>query len=360
MKTAFRQLLWPLVFLPWAEALGTDDPPPAKTTGHVLVLDNARLLEGDIDKAGDQYRIRRPVGETWIQANKVKYLCDTREQAYAYFRSRINLQDADERLRLARWCQMQGLCEQALAEVAAAVELRPQHVESRRLMASLQRSAAEKCTPVAKAPVPAELPPMPLPALDVTAECVNHFNTRVQPILMNACASCHAAAGKGGNFKLIYTFDNDTIDRKSVQQNLAAALAQLNPDQPQSSKLLVNAITQHGTMVNPPFKDRQAKPYKMLEEWVYLSTGKTAPSQEKPSTAAVADAKPLFPGVGEKAESKPATEPVVPKPEPAAPKPAAVPPAKPDSGFATTPRQNSDPADPYDPAVFNREVKKPK
>jgi hypothetical protein len=158
-------------------------------------------------------------------------------------------------------------------------------------------------------------------------------------------------------------------------------LAQLNADQPQASRLLVNAINQHGTMVKPPFKDRQAKPYKTIEDWVYLSTGKTAPPQEQPTATPATDAKPLFPVVAERTDPRPATatvasqpEPatpmavtglpsraaVSPQPEPAAPKAATSAPARPDSGFATTPRQNPDLADPYDPAIFNREVKKAK
>src|SRR5262249_13746097 len=114
--------------------------PPGK--GHVLLLQNERTLEGDIEKVGEQYRVRRTVGETWVPANKVLFLCQTNEEAYAYLSERANLRDPDERLRLAQWCHLHDLREQALAEVSAAAKLRPNHAPTQRLLAGLQRSAA--------------------------------------------------------------------------------------------------------------------------------------------------------------------------------------------------------------------------
>src|SRR5438874_13492773 len=107
--------------------LPAGQPPAAPTTGKVLILDNERTLEGEIERVGEQYRIRRPVGELWVLAETTLRLCETREEAYAFLRARANLLDPDERLRLARWCQLQGLRRQALEEASAAVELRPSH-----------------------------------------------------------------------------------------------------------------------------------------------------------------------------------------------------------------------------------------
>src|SRR5262245_41999916 len=113
----------------WLVLRAADTVKP-RSTGRVIVLDNERTLEGDIERQGDQYRIRRAVGETWVPGDKVLRLCATREEAYLYLRSRANLGDPDERLRLAQWCQLNALREQAIAEVTAAVELRPNHAET--------------------------------------------------------------------------------------------------------------------------------------------------------------------------------------------------------------------------------------
>ena len=39
-------------------------------TGKVLVLENERTLEGDIERIGDQYRVRRAIGETWLPSDR--------------------------------------------------------------------------------------------------------------------------------------------------------------------------------------------------------------------------------------------------------------------------------------------------
>src|SRR5262249_15571656 len=101
--TTFIRLLLCVVVAALGTSLSATDPPAAKPVGKVLVLENERTLEGDIEQQGTQYRIRRSVGETWVPAEKVLKLCQNREEAYHLLRSRANLTDPDERLRLAQW-----------------------------------------------------------------------------------------------------------------------------------------------------------------------------------------------------------------------------------------------------------------
>src|SRR5437870_4170698 len=102
----------------WLLAQQVDAP---VATGHVLLLENDRILEGDIVRDGERYRIRRALGETSMPASKEVRLFANREDAYQFLRGRANLRDADERLRLARWCHAHGLLEQGLAEAKAAL-----------------------------------------------------------------------------------------------------------------------------------------------------------------------------------------------------------------------------------------------
>src|SRR6516165_5173763 len=111
-----------LVVLP-VHARGDDLSTPA--SGKLLVLDNERTIEGEIDRHEGQYRVHRPVGELWIPAENVLHLCNTKEEAYAFLRTRANLRDPDEHIRLAHWCQARGLKTQAVQEAREAVELRP-------------------------------------------------------------------------------------------------------------------------------------------------------------------------------------------------------------------------------------------
>jgi hypothetical protein len=310
----------------------------------VLLLQNERALEGDIERVGDQYRARRTAGETWVPAGQALGLCRTMAEAYERVRARANLGDADERLRLANWCRQYGLRAEALAEVRAAVRLRPNHEPSRRLLSNLERSAWERPRPAA-APPPHEPEPPALAEVDLTADALGLFSTRVQPILMNACANCHAT-GRGGAFRLTRAYGVGTADRKTMRQNLAAVIGQVNARQPQASPLLTKSVSVHGTMAQAPLRNRQAPAYRTLEEWVGRTLADNPQLQERlgPPPAALALPKP--PGPPAKAEARGEELPPQPLPAPAPPAP----------GFGPPPPE---PPDPFDPAAFNRQMHPP-
>src|SRR5690349_8389379 len=85
-------------------------------TGQGLDSDNERTVEGDIERFGDEYRVRRNLGITAIPAERVLKLCESKQDARGLLRRRANSDDPEERLRLARWCHVQGLREEALVE----------------------------------------------------------------------------------------------------------------------------------------------------------------------------------------------------------------------------------------------------
>jgi hypothetical protein len=324
---------------PGAGIARADDPPPVR--GKVLLLDNERVLEGDIERVGDRYRVQRKIGETWVEAEKALRLCGSLEDAYAYLRDRANLHDPDERLLLAGWCRRNGLHEQALAEVRAAVALRPDHAPSRRLLEGMQRAVAsakgvETAVPAAQ-PEPPSLPPV-----ELTAQALGLFTTKVQPILMNACAGCHAT-GRGGAFRLTRVYEAGNLARKTTRENLAAVLGELDPEQPLNSKLLLKAVGAHGGDVSKaPLPGRDSPPYRALEEWVHLTLANNPQLRDRGAGQPTAFAA---------MESKPSPAPPV--PTETAPK-TETPPPTPLPG--TTPATANDGAkDPFDPDAFNRE-----
>jgi hypothetical protein len=249
------------------------DPAPLRK-GKVLILKNEYTIEGDIERVGDRYCVRRKAGETWVPAERVLTLAASLSDAYVYLRGRINLDDPDERLRLARWCRSNGLQQQALAELKAAAELRPSHAETRRLLRFWQQAAADKAAsaPRAASPPGTNTPPPPvaLPPIEVTTESLGLFATRVQPILMNTCARCHAT-GRGGKFHLTQIFEDTLNNRRALERNLAAVLAEVNVNQPEASPLLIKAVSDHAHIGQAPLRDRQAAPYRTLENWVKLT-----------------------------------------------------------------------------------------
>jgi hypothetical protein len=328
-------------------------PEARPASGKVLVLDNERTLEGEIERVGDQYRVRRKVGELWVRAENTLRLCQTREEAYLFLRSRANLRDPDEHLRLALWCHQQGLRSQALAEAAAAVELRPNHAESRRLLLSLQRAATAVASTHPVKPRAAEESKPSYQPPELSTQSLSLFLSRVQPILMNACANCHAT-GRGGTFKLIRTYEIGIASRKTTQQNLAAVLEQVHRDQPNTSPLLIKAVSIHGKpgdMIQSPLKNREAAAYRSLEEWVRITLENTEPRFAKmdgPANSQVSDRTGA-------AEAVVKAEPTVPR-QSHANKTAFA-----EARSSTKSQENKansppEPADPFDPVIFNGQM----
>jgi hypothetical protein len=329
----------------------TAKAPPVK--GRVLLLQNERIFEGDIEKIGAQYRLRGPAGgETWVPAERVMRLCESREAAHQYLREQANLDDPDELVRLAKWCLMYELREQALAEVKAAAELRPDHAETRRLLNHLERAAQASAAPATPGSTPA--PPVAKPparpvtsGLELNAECMGLFARRVQPILMNTCLKCHATSN-ASEFKLTQVFGDAPASGKSAQQNLTAVLSQIKPEQPLNSPLLRMAASAHGGSTQPPLRSRETPAYKALEQWVQL-TAAHAPK----NAAAVTDAPQLSlePPAKNRFESvvtKPAKEDKISKPE--------APAASKEEFAASKPEQRDEPKDEFDPVIFNRQM----
>jgi hypothetical protein len=338
MSTTYRILCAVAVLVLALAPLRAGESSGAVTKGRVLVLDNDRIVEGDIERVGDQYRVRRAVGETWVPGTKVLRLCADMADAYRFLAHRANLDDPDERLRLARWCHTHGLAGQALENVRAAVELRPGHAPSRRLLEALERAAV---TPAAPAPAGPPQPAEPAAVPELNNESLGQFATKVQPILMNACSRCHSN-GKGGSFKLTAAANSLTRGGKSLRQNLVAVLAQVNLEHPQASPLLTKAVTAHGELAQAPLQGRALAAYRTLEEWVEktLSTNPHLKEHGPPSSDV---------------EIRPTSVPAMKTPSPAEP-PA---PEKAPSKFASgqpppKPATSADPVDPYDPAQFNR------
>lgn len=313
-----------LLSLSLVALLGAEEPAPASAQptikGKVLLLENDRVLEGEIEMVGDRYKIKRTIGETWLPTNNVVRLCPSMDDAYLFLRSRTNLEDADERLKLVSWCVRYGLKERALEEAGAAVQLRPEHTPSIRLLTHLKASIEqdqlrkEINTTVLTEEIPTVLP------IEVANDSLSIFATRIQPILMNTCANCHST-GKGGNFKLQRVYELSKPNQKNLQQNLAAVLGQVNLQQPDNSPFLGKALTLHGGATKAPIKGRETEAYKLLEDWVRMTTVRHAIAQvETPSSFA---------------EEKGGVKPMKPTPAPKE-------------------KEGEKEANPFDPEVFNK------
>ncbi len=348
-----------LVLLAVAMAALATDPAAPRLKGKVLLLDNDRALEGDIERQGEQYCIRRGTGELWVPAAKGQCLCASWEEAFAKLMARTNSSDADERLRLARWCHAHGLRGKALEQVKAALAISPGSVEAKKLLASYQNVSPGPAKTTATATPPS--PATPPPGVDLSADCQALFATRVQPILLNACASCHAN-GRGGDFQLIRWAEGG--QRGVTKQNLAAVLPLINCQNPSLSPLLLKAASVHGHGTQPPLPGgRKSVPFQTLEQWVRLvltnnphlgPQGPTATTVFGPPAPAEVKFPSGPPAVGTASPPVQSTPPGLAgaKTAPVVSRTVPVP-------ATSNEHQAAVAADPFDPAIFNRQMHPP-
>jgi hypothetical protein len=316
----------------------------APDTTRIVVLDNENLLEGEVARVEEGYRIRTAAGEVTLPAKRVLAVVANRKAAYALVAERSNRGDADERLRVARWCSANGLAAEAMAEAQAAAKMRPRYAAAERMIATLEFIAKQSATSDIR-PAAAVVPEdkvTDLAAIEYNSESFPLFAAKVNTILVNACANCHTRDDVK-SLKL-----TRAGGRSGITKNLMAALPYVNPKDPATSPILTKAVTPHGTATEAPFKSRSHPAYQTLETWVRFARspeGTTAPDSPLPAEPQ------KLPDLGpEKAESfaVPAVRLQGPTAEKfgqdsktqasAPPKPAA--------------------DDPFDPAIFNKDNKK--
>jgi hypothetical protein len=329
----------------------------AAPVGKVLILDNELLLEGDIRQQGDKYIVRNGMGETTFPATQVIDLVADRKQAYQVMSRRCNRRDYDDRVRLVHWCMDNHLDDEALAEAELLLTFRPKDEQILRIaqaLRMLKTKVAQSSPPSAAAPKPVDKV-LEVEPLDYNREAFGTFVSKVQPILMNACARCHAS-GQGGSFELTSVFDGGT--RKTALFNLAATLKQLKRNDLANSPLLLKSITAHGKSPQAPFRDRQALAFQNLETWVQTAV---APEEPEPPVAKVEKAEAVGkPYVGLSSPT-PLTAGVVSNPSPPTAGVGLESPtyAAPKTAFGETstskthPEVQTEAKDPFDPAIFN-------
>lgn len=263
----------------------------------VILLDNDNLFEGNISRTTQGYLIKLDRGgEISISADRVKRILPSKEAAYKIMQEQANLRDADERMRLAFWCERFGLREQARHEAETALRMRPGFRRARDFLEWLgppQKAETKtdsqvipaKAESTESAPLKVIEPPAPI---TYNTESFNTFATQVNTILLNACFRCHGAGKYEGAFKL-----DGTGGRKAMMNNLQAALRQLNREKIEKSPLLVYAILPHGNASDPPLRDKQKAAIENLNSWARWALAPEG-TPEPPAIAVALD-KPISP-----------------------------------------------------------------
>jgi hypothetical protein len=407
----------PTPFNPGLDRLAPEPAANLAPAGKLVVLKGNRLVEGTVKMQGETVVVRQGALDRSFPKADVLFIGGSKDEVYRFMLSKAPTEGVDGRMAVAKWCVLNGLREQALAEARAILTQHPTHRGAADLARSVEASLKQFPADGSRPRPEGALVTVEEPAPDVTAEAATSFASRAQPVLANQCMECHARDDHASPFRLkrVTGFE---VGLQSTHANLRAVAGQLKKDDPANSPLLMKALTAHGGMKQPAFVSRQAVAFKVLESWVLAAVGTgtippmTAPEQPvfpaapsvtpiPPATAAVStsrtevpDSKPILPpaeastappvlptppgipAAEPATRTSPSTLPVVPAipPGEGIAKPGVAPPvipALPQSGsvpkpaeprktagtFGTASRPPALPgADEFDPAAFNRAV----
>lgn len=327
---------WPVL------ALATAQTPPTR----VVLLDDFSVVEGAVQAVGGYVRITPVAGPPkLVAANQVLFEAATRDDVYTFVAGKADQTTAAGLSQLAAWCEKVGMLDRAVAHARAAAGLAPADAKLAGYVRTLEQKLAAQPTPSAVRQASAAVPVQPptTPPVAVAPAAAAAFGARIQPILFNLCATCHAHKTYNGAFKLARIPDG-YANTEATAANLQAVVGQLNRADSPAAPLLVMALTLHGGQKRPALT-RGHPAFHNLESWAMAALpsqpvavpqaepGRLPPLQAEPLPGAVVGAtrqRPL-PAVTPAAGVQPVT---LPKP----PAPAATP----------------NPGDPFDPAEFNR------
>jgi hypothetical protein len=194
----------------------------------------------------------------------------------------------DGHIKLAEWCRDAGLVSEALDEAGAAATLGPPDAYLAKLIHELEAKRAEERTVrIVRPPTTVAVTSTPKivekPAVDPTVE--KAFGQKVQPILANACLSCHCDPRKPSAFVLSRIPEGES-NGPAAWRNLAATRAQVRGDAPEQSPLLTYATRPHGGQSQPALTVRHPA-YQHLTAWATaVATGLPKTAAPKPQSPA--------------------------------------------------------------------------
>ena len=267
--------------------------PGSATRQGVLVLHSGNVVKGELMPRPGGYEVAVPGGQMLVSAGNIKFAARDMDDAYHRMRASFQNLSPDVHLHLARWCLSHQMKSAARREALDALHLDPNRQDAKGILESLARmerrlkesegKPKDLQQTIAESMVSHRLSLGGLPA-----EQARQFTLRIQPIMINKCAQCHASHKT--EFQLVRY--GRIMKPRISEQNLAAVLAQVDLESPESSPLLVHSMTMHGGSRRSSFPGRSGGiQLDLLRTWVrgvaqHLQPTLAGRSSQPSSTAA--------------------------------------------------------------------------
>lgn len=223
-------------------------PSSGASTERFLLLQNGKMIKGVVRQSASGYLVNVQGGQLVLPFDQVRLEATDLEDAYRQQRDTLPDHTAAAHIELARWCVANNLPDPARKELRAALRLEPDSTVAKNMLqrindqllttkdvpAVVQRQGQFSFLGDAKPGIAAEtLGGLP-------REAATEFMSKVQPLLVNRCATggCHGP-GSGNSFELVRVKIGKAPPKSYSERNLAAVIERLDLERPLSSPLLM-------------------------------------------------------------------------------------------------------------------------
>lgn len=214
----------------------------------VLLLNNGKIVKGNIQQSAQGYIVTLPAGRMVLGFDQVRFEADDVEDAYRQQRRDLPKDSADGHIDLARWCVTNGLPDQARVELRSALKLDPTSRTAQNMLqriTDIQLKTKDLPEIAARKNGQYSLVGSSHPTSNVDTfgglprEAALEFMSKIQPMLTNRCATAGCHGPDSGNSFVLQRVKAGKITPKSYsEKNLTAILERVDPEQPLSSPLL--------------------------------------------------------------------------------------------------------------------------
>ena len=284
-KYAFTLVAW----LVWS-SLGVAQMPAVH---RAILLDDFSIVEGHTLHVGTIFRVTVGERTRTLSQNHVLFEAANVDDVYQFVLGKMDVTTVAGAAQMAAWCDKNAMYDRAIGHARSVLASNPNDaalLESiRKLEAKASRVVVKK--PAVRAPQAAAVSPV---NQDLSTEATLSFGTKVQPLLMNLCVSCHAQKTDESAFKLQRVREG-YIDAEATATNRKVVANHISRANPSGSPLLEMLVKSHGGQKLAAVPSRNHPAYRNLEAWV-LSAVPTVAAVATPRTILAATAEvPIVP-----------------------------------------------------------------
>ncbi len=255
--------LFSLMGLLAVSSLGIAQMPAVHRT---ILLDDFSVVEGHTLHVGTIFRVTDGERTRTLSQNHVLFEAANIEDVYQFVLGKMDVTTVAGAAQMAAWCDKNAMYDRAIGHARSVLASSPYDAV---LLESIKKLEAKAARAVVKKPA---FQPNPatatLPANDdLSTEATLSFVTKVQPLLMNLCASCHTQKSDKSTFKLSRVREG-YIDAEATATNRKVVANQLSRANPSGSPFLEMLVTSHGGQKLAVLPNRNHTAYRNLETWV--------------------------------------------------------------------------------------------